>query len=163
MPRILKADLLCQVDVLTEKLKEVRGEYAALRRECGRSRSPRRIAESAATTRRALDLVCLSERDEVVHEQRRTIARQQVHIEALTRGGGQMWPIVLARWEARGVSMDSFTRERIVGKGTTVANYIDRLERVNTHTTDLLFWGTSMYDSDTSGVAFAAARAQRYA
>ena len=159
MPRILKADLLCQVDVLTEKLEEVRGEYAALRRECGRSRSPRRIAESAATTRRALDALCRYERDAVVDEQRETIARQKKEIESLKRGEGQMWPILLARWDALGMT-NEFIRERITGKGTSVANYLARLVRLNQQHSDLLSWGTSSYDSDTSGAAFAAARSQ---
>ena len=164
MPRILKADLRCQVDVLTEKLEEVRGEYAALRRECGRSRSPRRITESAATSRRAWDLVCRAERDEVVHEQRETIARQKKEIESLKRGEGQMWPILLARWESRGTTMSDgtnmgdFIRERIAGKGTTVINFVDRVERIISQMSDIAAWGTSMYDGDTSGVAFAAAR-----
>ena len=161
MPRVLKADLIRNVDRLEGELEKLRGEHAKLRRECGRSRSPRRITESAATSRRVLDMVCRFERDEVVHEQRRTIARQQVHIEALTRGEGQMWPILMARWESRGVAMDSFIRERIAGKGMTVTNYLDRLERLNTHMSDILSWGTSMYDSETSGAAFAAARARR--
>ena len=178
MPRILKVDLVRLNESLSAELDMVLAENVRLRvsltkmwnerdeletvhKERDRSRSPRRNTEaSAATTRLALDAMCRHERDEVVHEQRETIARLQAHIAALTLGEGLMWPILVARWDALGLTTD-FIRERITSKGTTVANFVGRLVRLNAQQSDLLNWGTSSYDSDTSGVAFQAARSQR--
>ena len=160
MPRILKADLLCQVDVLAEELEKLRGEHAALRRECGRSRSPRRITESASTSRAAWDLVCRTERDEVVHEQRETIIRLRKEIESLTRGEGLVRPILVARWESSGALDNTVMTLLNQHDTTTVSTYIKRLGHLNQHISDMLHWGASTWDRHHVHSSFAGTRAQ---
>ena len=71
MPRILKADLVAENQILRSKL----AAYEAAAKP--RSRSPRGRAESAKTTHRALDLVCKFERDSEIQVLHKEIARRK--------------------------------------------------------------------------------------
>ena len=179
MPRILKADLvrlyMSQSESnevllaenarlrarLTKAWKE-RDELEKVRKERDRSRSPRRNTEaSAATTRLALDAMCRHERDEVVHEQRETIAQLHREIESLKNGAGSVGPLLLAVWESDGTIASDFVREKFSDSAVpSVLTYLGRIAHLNYHMNSLVVWGTSHLDRFHPNRAFASARAQ---
>ena len=164
MPRILKADLVAENERLRAELAKYQSEGQAdlcaenerLHKELSkyqlagsrvRSRSPRRPSESAATTRRALELVCHLERDEVIQEQREIIARQQQDIQSLMDGEGPVGSVLLAIFKKNYPTCVSEYRIQKLSEATTpVRDVIHRLERLASHTSDLLNWGESHWD-----------------
>ena len=165
MPRILKADLFrlyeSQTDlnkvVLAENLR-LRAELVKVRKERERSRSPRRPTMSEADKHSVWKLVCHTDRDAVILEQRATNARLHTEIASLKRGEGLMGPILMAKWEALGVMNDG-VKEQIARWGTmTVINYMKRLDHLNSHITDVLRWGGCIWDRYTEHSSFAGAR-----
>ena len=177
MPRILKADLVrlytsqsesnevllaenARLRARLTKAWKERDELEKVRKERDRSRSPRRNTEaSAATTRLALDAMCRHERDEVVHEQRETIARLHTEVEALKNGAGSVGPLLLAVWETDGMPASDFVRGKFSDSALpSVLTYLRRISHSILHVNQMTVWGTSVYDRDHPHVAFADAR-----
>jgi uncharacterized small protein (DUF1192 family) len=102
MPRVTKAELEHQIQLLQQENEELKQK---VRRGFDRSRSPRlpaaRSQASVATTCRALDQVCLWQRDAVMKEQVSEIQRLQAElvkkdeeIAALRRGEGPVGEVM---------------------------------------------------------------------
>ena len=94
MPRITVKGLTAEKKVLEEEITVLLQKNDELQVELesrrDRSRSRRRKAEFkfepiSARTMRALDIVCKRDRDPVIDEQRKTIAKQAQEIEGLKR------------------------------------------------------------------------------
>ena len=105
MPRITVKGLTAEKKVLEEEIAVLLQKNDELQVELesrrDRSRSRHRKAEFkvepiSARTMRALDIVCKRDRDPVVEEQRKTIAKQAQEIEGLKRGEGLVRPVLLA-------------------------------------------------------------------
>ena len=163
MPRVLKADLVSLVRDLRAQeadsqaeIERLRTENERLRAEKGdaclqrdRSRSPRRVAEPAAKTHRVLNLVQRFERDQVIEEQRATIARQQQEIQDLREGGGPIGEVVLANWRRR---FPSILDDEMIGYIKTtvhpVRDVILRICHLSSAIHDYANQGTSFFDRD---------------
>ena len=167
MPRVTKADLTRSLEVrdsimlsLREDLhaKDARvalleKEIKALKAERGqgaRSRSPRRDAVSAATTHRVLKLVQHFERDNVIDEQRETIAKQQREIASLRRGDGPIGEVLLHNWtnSAGGISDD--VMRTLKAQTTPVNTVLTSLRRISSAMDGICWWGgVPSYQVDT--------------
>ena len=105
MPRITVKGLTIEkkllerdITLLLQKNDELQAELESRR---DRSRSRRRKVEFkvepiSARTMMALDIVCKRDRDPVVEEQRKIIAKQAQEIERLKRGEGLVKPVLIA-------------------------------------------------------------------
>ena len=124
--------------VLLEKenkaLKAERGQGA-------RSRSPRRDAVSAATTHRVLKLVQHFERDNVIDEQRETIAKQQREIVSLRRGDGPIGEVLMHNWRQGPGAVADYTVNMLKAQTTPVNTALDSLRRLISASYDISFWG----------------------
>ena len=145
MPRITKATLEAEnaqlrkeVTDLSARLKEAREGPRA------RSRSPRRDDER---TRMALRVVANCERDQVVHEQCETIARQQQVIQDLREGKGPIGEVLLAtRRRKYPTLVDDFTIRHLGGAKMPVCDFIEKVKNLTSDATDTLSWGRSMQE-----------------
>ena len=139
MPRRLKADILTENEQLRMRLAELETPRT-------RSRSPRRQAESADKTRRVLNLVCDFERDAVIAEQQATIVKQQMEIQNLKEGGGQVGQVLLAIRRTHCPELVTNFMIEHLGKSTmSVAEWLDTQERFARETHYMAFWGRSDY------------------
>ena len=143
MPRVLKADLVAENARLRAENERLRAESS----QRNRSRSPRREAESAAKTHRVLNLVRHFERDEVIEEQRATIARQQQEIQDLREGAGPISEVVIAHWRRRFPSMlDDEMIGFLRGKVHPVRDVIQRICHLSSAINDYATQGMSFFD-----------------
>ena len=159
MPRVLKADLITENERLREELAKYKsvGQEQLTKPTRDRSRSPRTprqssdnhcvVVGSAASTRRALELVCHLERDEVIQEQRETIAKQQQEIQSLMDGDGPIGHVLMAVMRKHyPTCLSNYRIERLSQATTPVRDVVHRLEKLSSHTNDLLNWGESHWD-----------------
>ena len=119
-------------------------ENKALKAERGqgdRSRSPRRDDMSAATTHHVLKLVQHFERDNVIDEQRETIARQQQEIVSLRRGDGPIGEVLLHNWRQVLGAMTDFTVNVLKAQTTPVNTTLESLKRLASAAYDISLWG----------------------
>ena len=144
MPRVLKADLVAENARLRAENERLRTESS----QRNRSRSPRREAESAAKTHRVLNLVRHFERDEVLEEQRATIARQQQEIQDLREGGGPIGEVVLANWRRFPSVLDDQMTGYMKSKVTPVRDVIQRICHLSQSVYDYTNTGSSFGDRD---------------
>ena len=133
--------------VLLEKenkaLKAERGQGA-------RSRSPRRDAVSAATTHRVLKLVQHFERDNVIDEQRETIAKQQREIASLRRGDGPIGEVLLHNWRQGPGAVADYTVNMLKAQTTPVNTVLTSLRRLSSAMDGICWWGgVPPYQVDT--------------
>lgn len=140
MSRRLKADILAEN-------KQLRMRLAELETPRARSRSPRREAETVATTYRALDQVCKFERDDVVQELKETIVKQQMEIQNLKEGQGQIGELLLSiKRKENPAFVDNFVIEH-TGKSTmSVAEWVSKMDKLVSATRDMVFWGRCNYN-----------------
>jgi len=95
---------------------------------------------SAATTHRVLNLVRHFERDNVIDEQRETIARQQREIASLRRGDGPIGEVPLHNWKQSGAP-NAFTVQTLNAQTTPVHVALKSLERLASAMYDISLWG----------------------
>ena len=142
--RITSGSMCTALDKMHARVEVLEKENKALKAERGqgaRSRSPRRDAVSAATTHRVLKLVQHFERDNVIDEQRETIAKQQREIASLRRGDGPIGEVLLHNWltSAGGASDDVM---RVLKAQTTPVNTVlTSLRRISSAMDGICWWG----------------------
>ena len=147
MPRITVKGLTAEkkvleqeITVLLQKNDELQAELESRR---DRSRSRRRKAEFkvepiSARTVRALDIVCKRDRDPVIEEQRKTIAKQAQEIEGLKRGEGLVRPVLLAAFNFAESSASYIATE-------TMQAYVKRLWSENNNFSQSILFGKRNY------------------
>ena len=160
MPRITKASLQEEnAQIIERNLKlhnqvsELKGEIERMR---ARSRSPRRNAAPLSLTHAALGMVSRDFlRDPVIEEQRALIARQQQEIQRLREGEGSIGEVLLAtRRRVLPDLVDDFFVEKCQGSTVTVANVIEKLERLTSTAHEILIWGHSFWEGRLNGRPF---------
>ena len=142
--RFTSGSMCNALDSMHARVAVLEKENKALKAERGqgdRSRSPRRDAMSAATTHRVLNLVRHFERDNVIDEQRETIARQQREIASLRRGDGPIGEVLLHNCnQMPGVTLDH-TVSVLKAQTTPVNTTLASLHRLASAMDSISFWG----------------------
>ena len=147
MPRITVKGLTAQKKVLEEDIETLLQKNDKLQAELesrrDRSRSRHRKAEFkvepiSARTLRALDIVCKRDRDPVIDEQRKTIAKQAQEIEALKRGEGAIGPVLLAVRDQDG--LPEILRDNLLKRTETVKAFFKRTQSLVSGLTHELNW-----------------------
>jgi hypothetical protein len=151
--RFTSGSMCNALDRMHARVAVLEKENKALKAERGqgdRSRSPRRDATSAANTHRVLKLVQHFERDNVVDEQRETIARQQREIASLRRGDGPIREVLLHNWTQSPGTPSEFTVETLKAQTSPVNTTLKSLQRLASAQADLSLWcGLSDYQVTT--------------
>ena len=96
---------------------------------------------SAATTHRVLKLVQHFERDNVIDEQRETIARQQQEIVSLRRGDGPIGEVLLHNWMQGPGAVADYTVNMLKAQTTPVNTALESLRRLTSAAVDISLWG----------------------
>ena len=153
--RFTSGSMCAALDRMHARVAVLETENEVLKAECGhraRSRSPRRDAMSAATTHRVLNLVQHFERDNVIDEQRETIAKQQQEIASLRRGDGPIGEVLLHNWR-QAITPSELTVNTLKAQTTPVNVTLESLCRLTSAAYDTTMWGgVSRYRANVSAI-----------
>ena len=148
MPRVTIKGLTLENEKLDLNNLFLREETRVLKadlhsREC-RSRSRRRkaafkVEPVSARTMMALDIVCKRDRDHVIDEQKKIIAKQAQEIELLRSGGGPIGPVLLAAKDHP--DFPEILRVNLLKRTETVKSFIQRTQTMAGAVTSELSWG----------------------
>ena len=142
--RIVSGSMRAALDSMHARVALLENENKALKAERGqgaRSRSPRRDATSAATTHSVLKLVQHFERDNVIDEQRETIARQQREIVSLRRGDGPIGEVLLHNWMMTPGGTSDHAMSVLKAQTTPVNTTLASLRRLSNAVDGICWWG----------------------
>ena len=140
MPRVTVKGLTIEKEMLEQTISLLKADLDSRR---DRSRSRRRKVELkvepiSARTMMALDIVCKRDRDPVVEEQRKIIAKQAQEIELLRSGGGPIGLVLLAVRDYDG--LPEILRDNLLKKTETVKAYFKRAQSLASGLNEELNW-----------------------
>ena len=147
MPRITVKGLTIEKEILEHEITLLKQKSRVLQADLDsrrdRSRSRRRKAEfkvepTSARAMMALDIVCKRDRDSVVEEQRKIIAKQAQEIELLRSGGGPIGPVLLAVRDYDG--LPEILRDNLLKKTETVKAFFKRTQSLASVLNEELNW-----------------------
>ena len=134
MPRVTVKGLTAENKLLRNEIIELEVELHT-RRERSRSRHRKvdfKVEPISARTMLALDIVCKHDRDHVVDEQKKIIAKQAQEIVRLKRGDGLVKPVLIAAF--------NFPDTATCNATETMQEYVKRLwGESNNISTGILF------------------------
>ena len=87
----------------------------------------------------ALDIVCKRDRDHVIDEQKKIIAKQAHEIELLRSGGGPIGPVLLAVKDRP--DFPEILRDNLLKRTETVKSFIERTQTMAGAVSSELSWG----------------------